>query len=365
MTRTTTITLAGAVVAALIATAALVVVNQTVGVTVMTRNLYLGADITRPLRAVEGRTGRAALVALGRANAELRAVVDATNFPVRSRLLAEEIAAVAPEVVGLQEVALWRHGPLELDAPGRLDAAEVDLDYLALLVDDLAARGLTYEVVGVQTASDVEAPAFAADTPAALADGRDVRLTMRDALLVRRNAGIRVLDHGSGLYRRSFSVDLAGAPYAFVRGFVWADLAAGRSRFRFVTTHLESQNADLARGQAAELLSGPAGRSRRPVVLVCDCNAPPGSAAYTLLTDRGRLRDVGSTAPTGTLGERVDDATPDFTATLDLVLTRSTLLHPVRAEPASRTGADPARRDPSTGLWPSDHAGVAVTLRIG
>ena len=74
--------------------------------TVMTRNIYLGGDINRPLRATAGKTGAAALVAFGNSNDELRAVVDRTAFPVRSKLLAAEIARQQPDVVGLQEVAM-------------------------------------------------------------------------------------------------------------------------------------------------------------------------------------------------------------------------------------------------------------------
>jgi len=79
---------------------------------VMTRNIYLGGDITRPIRAALDRTGHDGALALGHANHELREVVDRTDFATRSRLLAQEIAATQPDLVGLQEVALWRHGPM-------------------------------------------------------------------------------------------------------------------------------------------------------------------------------------------------------------------------------------------------------------
>src|SRR5688572_21272114 len=98
--------------------------------TVMSRNIYLGGDINRPLRATAGTTGAAALVAFGNSNDELRGVVDATNFPLRSTLLAAEIAVQRPDVVGLQEVALWRSGPLELGAIGTANATVVDYDFL-------------------------------------------------------------------------------------------------------------------------------------------------------------------------------------------------------------------------------------------
>ena len=55
--------------------------GQGTPITVMTRNIYLGGDITRPLRATAGLTGAAALVAFGNANHALRDVVDQTDFP--------------------------------------------------------------------------------------------------------------------------------------------------------------------------------------------------------------------------------------------------------------------------------------------
>ena len=128
--------------------------------TVMTRNIYLGGDIMRPIHATAGKTGAAALVAFGNANDALRDVVDKTDFPTRSKLLAEEIATERPDVVGLQEVALWRSGPLELGAVGKANAGHVDYDFLAILTADLAATGADYRVVNVQEESDVEGPSF-------------------------------------------------------------------------------------------------------------------------------------------------------------------------------------------------------------
>jgi hypothetical protein len=99
-------------------------------VTVMTRNIYLGGNINRPIRAAMDRTGHEGILALGHANHELREVVTRTDFATRSKLLAAEIAATRPDLIGLQEVGLWRHGPMQLDRVGRPDATQVDLDFL-------------------------------------------------------------------------------------------------------------------------------------------------------------------------------------------------------------------------------------------
>ena len=66
-------------------------------VTVMTRNIYLGGNINRPIRAALDRTGREGVLALGHANHGLREVVRRTDFTTRSKLLAEEIAATRPD----------------------------------------------------------------------------------------------------------------------------------------------------------------------------------------------------------------------------------------------------------------------------
>src|SRR5262245_46039679 len=111
-------------------------------VTAMTRNLYLGADINRPVLAAlaaqaAGGTPEQILVALANATHVTRAIVDQTDFPVRARLLAGEVDRTEPDLIGLQEVALWRSGPLQLDQVGVPNATTVDYDFLQILLDDL------------------------------------------------------------------------------------------------------------------------------------------------------------------------------------------------------------------------------------
>ena len=354
-------------------------------VTVMTRNIYLGGSINRPIRAAFDRTGREGVLALGHANHRLREVVRRTDFTTRSKLLAEEIAATRPDLIGLQEVALWRHGPMQLDHVGRPDATQVDYDFLDMLLSDLASRGVRYEIVHIQPLSDVEAPAFTGDPFTGTAgSAQDVRLTDRDVILVRSEAGLRIEGSGGGEFSQHLDVKLANTTFRFVRGYAWVDVAVGSARTRFVNTHLESQSSQLARAQAEELLSGPAGDRRLPTVVLCDCNSNPASlaarsalpigsgAAYRLITEGHGFNDLWLQQPgrdgrgkTAWLNELVNDETADFERRIDLVLARSASSGQIVATRVEVTGDELSDRDPASNLWPSDHAGVVAELQIG
>ena len=353
--------------------------------TVMTRNIYLGGNINRPIRAALDRTGREGVLALGHANHELREVVERTDFAARSKLLAAEIASTRPDLLGLQEVALWRHGPMQLDQIGRPNATEVDYDFLAMLLADLTDRGLRYQIVHVQQESDVEAPAFTGNPYTGTAGAaEDVRLTDRDVILVRDDAGIRVDATGGGNFSRRLEVRLGDTTFSFVRGYAWADVAVGSARIRFITTHLESQSARLARAQAEELLTGPAGNTGVSTVIACDCNSNPSSpaarsslpvgsgAAYRVITNDHGFTDLWLQAAgradagnTGWLSELANDETADFERRIDLVLARSAPSAQLSVSQAEITGDELSDRDPVTKLWPSDHAGVVVQVQIG
>jgi endonuclease/exonuclease/phosphatase family metal-dependent hydrolase len=353
-------------------------------VTVMTRNIYIGGDINRPVRAALDRTGREAALALGHANHKLREVVTRTDFATRSKLLAAEIAATRPDLIGLQEVALWRHGPMQLDQLGRPNATQVDYDFLAVLLADLTSRGVPYEIARIQQESDVEAPAFTGNPYAGrTGSAEDIRLTDRDVILVRSGSGLRIEGTGGGQFLRRFEVRLGGTTFHFVRGYTWVDVAVGAARVRFVNTHLESQSARVARAQAEELLNGPASDTGLRTVIACDCNSNPASiaartglpigsgAAYRLITDDHGFSDLwlqqglGGAGNTAGLSELVNDEAPDFERRIDLVLARPISPGQIVANRVEVTGDELSDRDPISNLWPSDHAGVVVELRIG
>ena len=110
---------------------------------VYTRNLYLGSEIT-PLVAIPSPRGIPGVAATLWAN------IQASDFPERAKVLADEIVAAAPDLVALQEVTLYRRQVPSDYQPGddAPNATEVVLDFLALLMAEIDARGGGYRVVG-------------------------------------------------------------------------------------------------------------------------------------------------------------------------------------------------------------------------
>ena len=355
-------------------------------VTVMTRNLYLGADINRPVNAALAEaaeptsTPQSILVALANATHVTRAIVDDTDFTVRAGLLADEIVATEPDLIGLQEVAWWRHGPLQLEPVnvGVPNAQTTDYDFLQILLDALAARGAAYEAVSIAPRADVEAPSF---TGTGSPDARDIRLTMRDVVLMHVEDGLTALDEGQAVYDVNLEVALLGNTINFDRGYQWVDARAGAQRFRFVNSHFEAFSSDIAYAQAAQLLDE-ATADDTTTVFVCDCNSDPlnnsikprdtlpHKAAYDLITGPGDFTDEwlkwapAEEGSTSGLSETVDDATGDgFDHRIDMVFARTAAGDPLAVDRGRVTGTDVSTKDPATGLWPSDHGGVVLRLR--
>src|SRR4051794_10136079 len=71
---------------------------------VMTRNLYLGADLI-PLASAPDRE------AFEQAAAQRYQTVLKNDFPTRVKGIADEIDKYKPDVIGLQEAAVWRKSP--------------------------------------------------------------------------------------------------------------------------------------------------------------------------------------------------------------------------------------------------------------
>ena len=359
-------------------------------VTVMTRNLYLGADLGPALRATT-------ICDAVDAGGTILNDVDISDFPERAKQLAAEIASAKPDLVGLQEAALWREQtPSDFTAT---PATQVSYDFLALLQSELRARGAKYEVAVSQDEFDQELPAnvdhdlntgtgpFGGSSgPFGCGADKDGRLTMRDAILVRKQGGkkaLKVKHPQMGQFDTLFQVNLGGAlPISVKRGWVSVDAKVKGdkrhrgARFHFVDTHLEAfGDPTIREAQARELFAkgGPL-RTKKQLVFVGDINSgsrkdhigapypgdPKDPLAYNALTD-----DFGLT----NLGTRQTCCYPDvfqsaiggyrFDHTVDHVFVKPS----IRQVKSYVTGSDPTVSGPG-GIVASDHGGLVSELKL-
>jgi hypothetical protein len=330
---------------------------------VMTRNLYVGADLS-PVFAAAAKGDGPGIV---QATTATWQNVKATNFPERAGALADEIEDSEPLLVGLQEVSLFRTGPPDSITGTPTPAEHVELDYLDLLLRELDQRGLHYAPVTITKGADAEIPGFTA--PGVL---QDIRLTDRDVILARTDVSsskLQLSNKKTGNYATyaSLPIGQTGQSIKLLHGWGSVDVTLRGQTFRFINTHLQPEgplNA-IQVAQGNELLNGPANTSL-PVVLVGDFNSRAdgtGTPTYDNLIGAG-FKDAWSATHPRDLGNtwghdaNLLNTTVDLTKRLDLVLYRNNLC----ALDADVVGDELSDRTPS-GLWPSDHGGVVATLR--
>lgn len=322
-------------------------------VKVMTRNIYLGADLTP---AIEATTPTEFVIA----TTQIWGTVQFTNFPARAAALADEIDKARPDLIGLQEVSRWTL----LDQTGAPQPGS--LDYLALLQAQLAARGLSYSVAAVSDNASIGPAPLICDAQTGALCQYGVLFQDRDVILVNdARKGLHTWGAQSGSYATQLTVTTPVGALSFDRGWASVRGSLGGHTFTFVDTHLETEAAPpVQEAQAAEFLAGPAHAQGR-VIAVGDFNsAADGSttATYDLLTDS--LRDAWLVHPRwpglsccqdGTL----TNPTSQLATRIDLVLTHGA----VRAKAARLVGDTPFEASPP--FWASDHAGVVAILRLG
>jgi endonuclease/exonuclease/phosphatase family metal-dependent hydrolase len=239
--------------ALLVAAPGALAVSKTADVSVMTRNVFLGADLP-PLAAAQPGADFE-----HKAGAML-AEVTAGDPDGRMKLVGDEIAKAKPDLVGLQEVSLWRTGPKGDPAP----ATDVRFDFLGAIRKELARRNVSYRVAVRRFGFNVEGPTD---------QGVDVRLTLGDVILARK--GVKVSKRRSGVFTHQLHFPTAALGDVNV-GRTWnaLDAKVRGARLHLVNSHLEAYSAPIRLDQAKELVAGPL-KSKRPTILVGDLNSGP------------------------------------------------------------------------------------------
>jgi endonuclease/exonuclease/phosphatase family metal-dependent hydrolase len=331
--------------------------------TFLSRNVYLGADLA-PIIGVPVPQ----LIPIR--TAEVWASVQATNFPERAKALADEIVGAQPDLVGLQEVSLWRtQFPGDAHLPNGVAATDTAFDFLQILLDELAARGQHYVVASVGQGVDAELFYFTGAPGASLT--RDVRMTDRDVILAKNN--VTIFNALGGQYAAKVTIPLGGAggpPVTIPRAWASVDAKFHGETIRFFNTHLEVESGSFAPLQVAQgneaiaMLS----TSPYPVVAVGDYNSPTdGSATPTYanllaagFNDVWPLVSMGDPGFSAGLRDDLLGPVTDLKTRIDLALFKGN----IAAVSAHLVGNQETDRTPS-GLLPSDHAGLVATVRLG
>jgi endonuclease/exonuclease/phosphatase family metal-dependent hydrolase len=335
---------------------------EAVPLTVMTRNVYLGADLEE-------------LVTI-KTLAEVPARVDgfrrqilASDFPARARLIAAEVAAARPDVLAVQELELFRwQSPGDYDPAAPVANAEVVVehgDMLAILQAAFVEQGLDYgDPAVVVTHTDAELPALDATTGAAY----DLRLTDRDALFVRPGLAF-ANPRGASFDAYSplrIPQDATGYPIPLKRGYAALDLDLAGTPLTVTATHLEVGGgpAKLFQELQAEELLAIVKTIPDPQLVIGDFNSDAlvattdsyarFAAEFTEAWPEGAVGDPGPTCCMDLAGEGTAPG-----SRIDLLFHRGW----VKTTAATRTGLELARTP--GGLLASDHLGAAFTLLVG
>src|SRR3954452_19457436 len=349
-------------------------------VKVMTRNLYLGADLSPGMNASNVQE-------LVNGAGQILNQVDANNFPVRAKGLAKEIRTTSPDIVGLQEAALWRTEPCDRN-PLPPAATTARYDYIASLLREVNKGKKLYRVAVVKPEFDFEVWANTDGNESTAGPncpmGSEVngRLTMRYAILVR--SGVKVRSPKAGTFKTLLRVKPAGVNVDVTRGWTSIDATAHGKKLHFVTAHLEAfdnspsgnltngdktvGNGQIRQAQAKELVAGP-GRSKLAVIALGDFNSdvktevkPGDGLAYRALlkagfAERSTYNPLGCCLNADVLTSSGGGKRSDFDHKVDHVMTSSA--KKVKLRSSVITGLTPAN-----GFWDSDHAGVLSVLKV-
>jgi hypothetical protein len=356
---------------------------------VVTQNLYVGGDILLPLSVPPEDFPAAA--------AEVIDQILDTNYPERAMKIADLIRHEWPHLVGLQEVYQVK---ICLDASQT--SCPIDHDYLEILLSNLNERTESYREVASVTNIDLQ------NLPAVLPGGTPVFVSITDRDVILAHRFVETSNPMSGNYQAALPVDNILLPpnFAVLRGYTMVDADVLGRAYRFVNTHLEiaATGSDLEpifravqAAQALELVTMLQQDDQTQIVVgdfnsdpfdgpFVDCLQPDGMGGflpalcptpYALLSGanpfgavymdtwlyRNGPFELGLTCCQAT---RLDNVISALDERVDLIWARQAddyvgppFLVNVRAKVFGEEESD---KTVPTGLWPSDHAGVAARL---
>lgn len=321
---------------------------------VMTQNMYLGANLDILLDPTIPSDQALAMV-LGQ--------LMHTDYPDRALHMAQEIAARQPAAVGLQEVSTY-----VFDTEQGVNT----MAFLDILQAYLSAMGASYDVA-------VYNPLLTLTIPINAGGINAVTYTDGDAILVRSD--LSWSDPFAADFAAAATLPLPTGDVSNTHGWMAVTVEDNGVTFRFVNTHLEVQLfRDVQEAQARQLAAALQGDTL-PIVLVGDFNSAANPSApeesktdsYHILRQAGfadlELRQPHS-ADLLTCCQAPDlgNAVTSFDQRLDLVLARFGAAGFGGQGASEVVGASSSDRFSVTvnsetyDLWPSDHAGIFAKI---
>lgn len=242
--------------------------------TVMSRNLYLGADVGVAMELIPDFSAAAQF---------MWSQVSATDFSKRAPVLAQEVISQNADVVGLQEAThwyckknLWSKKVIVFDFTKQFLAATRKLgrEYVLASKDGVDALNIGYSIPAIPyltivTDPETFQPLFGSDKAAC-------GFEIGDALVVKKELASKILRVGNSEYETSYSI--IPKLMTIYRGYTWADIDYNGSKVRIISTHLESlwdsnkvPNAALQAKQLIADLSS----TKMPAIVIGDFNSDP------------------------------------------------------------------------------------------
>lgn len=257
--------------AALLTNGVSIPANATSEITVMSRNIYLGADVGKALALIPD---------LPAAAQYMWDQMRKTDFESRSKLLADEINQYKPDVIGIQEATIWRC------QKNLWSKATTIYDFVEILLKQLSGE---YEVAELNSATAYN-PGFSISPIPYLTKVIDPEVFQRifsqdsafcgfetgDTLLVKKQLQSEVINLGNTEYEASYSI--VPTLMTIYRGYTWADIKINGTPTRFITTHLESlwdENKIPNSARQARQLISDTSNTKMPLIIMGDFNSDP------------------------------------------------------------------------------------------
>ena len=241
---------------------------------VMSRNLYLGADVGVAMKLLPKFSDAAQF---------MWDQMKANDFSKRAPKLAQEVITYKPDVIGLQEATIWyckknawSKKTEVLNFTKQFLAATKNLgeEYVLAEKNGVLARNPGYSIAPVPFLTMVNDPATF--QPLFGQDKAACGFEIGDALAVKKSLAKNIQRVGNTEYEQTYTI--IPTLMTIYRGYSWADIDFNGVLTRVVTTHLESiwdKNKIPNSAIQAEQLVQDLSRTKLPLVVLGDFNSDP------------------------------------------------------------------------------------------